>query len=536
MFSNTRNRTDSNSSENSNYDPSSPLSASSAGQASLLKQMYSQRDIAFKSGKLVKQGKTVKNWKERYCLLKRDALYYHELTPKGQAGKVKGKISFKEIKGNTSCIHKVTVTVKNKQKQAISIDLPERVYLLYCDSELELNDWYKSIIQVLTMKDENPMTLSTKGVGMGSSTPTTPTNSGGVTQDIFSPKSGTGTPFGSYGSVVSSFGGSSYTGSTPPVGSALSSLKKASPSSSSPLAGVNVDLGDFIRTNSNLSEAFSDDSDSTSSFPRSQNDLLSEFDEWTHHAGTGRNSDADSDNLEGGASGPLLTEDDEYNIAMSAVEIFLKKEEDRTPQEQAYLLALNEYRKKLDEHAKRVNARPDYSLAVGTCIFLIPEKDRSPSEQEYIKDVISAFTDDSKDHDKHRLLPLKIQLDIVKAAKLIKEKPEKDRTEDEKQYLFRVEEIEKQIVKLCMKHGVRVNHSLGTLPTSRLFFHPSFSSAAQKDSSHPMIQHPIHHNAEQQESTHGDVYNTQTEEKLINFQSIEDLEFNKVFSTPNFSI
>nr|CAG4715484.1 unnamed protein product [Naegleria fowleri] len=533
MFSNTRNRTDSNSSDNSNYDPGSPLSASSAGQASLLKQMYSQRDIAFKSGKLIKQGKTVKNWKERYCMLKRDALYYHELTPKGQAGKVKGKISFKEIKGNTSCIHKVTITVKNKQKQAISIDLPERVYLLYCDSELELNDWYKSIIQVLTMKDENPLTLSTKG--NSSSTPSTPTS--GISQDIFSPKSGgggTGTPYGSYGSAVSSFG--SYSGAgTPPLGSsALSSLKKASPSTSSPLAGVgSVDLGDFIRTSSNLSETLSDESDSTSSFLRSQNDLLSEFDEWTHH-GTGRNSDADSDNLEGGgSSGPLLTEDEEYNIAMSAVEIFLKKEEGRTPQEQAYILALNEYRRKLEEHAKRVNARPDYSLSVGTCIFLIPEKDRTPSEQEYIKDVISAFTDETKDHDKHRLLPLKIQLDIVKAAKIIKEKPEKDRTEDEKQYLIRVEEIERQIVKLCMKHGVRVNHSLGTLPTSRLFFQSVMSKTPEATSNlyhintTTNIQHPIHHTQES---------DTQLEEKLLQWPSIEEWDFHKVFSTPNFSI
>ncbi|EFC40296.1 predicted protein [Naegleria gruberi] len=493
----TRNRTDSNSSDLStgSYDSGS----AGSGKENLFKQMYAQRDsISLKSGKLVKQGKTVKNWKERFFMLRRDGLYYHELTTKGQAGKLKGKISFKEIKGNPTCIQKVTVTVKNKQRSAISIELPERVYFVYSESEIEFNDWYKSIIQVLSMKDEEPASRLTPRTG----TPNTPT-SGTITQDIFNTK------------PAASPSGGSGTFGTPPLRSF--DLKKASPSSASPLDYGSSPM-DFKRTNSNLSDVTTSDDSDTSSYQKSlHGDLLSEFDEF----GAARNSDAESVDFEQQPQqnvGPILTEDDEYNIAMSAVEIFLKKEEERTPHEQAYIIALNDYRRRLDEHARRANARPEYSLAVGTCIFLTPEKDRTISEQEYVKDVLSAFFEDQKESDKSRLLPLKIQMDIVKAAKLLKEKPENQRTEEEKQYISRVEEIQRQLNRFSLKNGLKINHSLSTLPLQLL--------TTEKTKEPP--QHPLYHNCAIREADP-----QAADDEKPNLLSVEENDFLQVFIDQN---
>ncbi|KAL9652819.1 hypothetical protein ABK040_010851 [Willaertia magna] len=409
------------------------------------------KDIVFKSGKLIKQGSTVKNWKERYCLLKRDGLYYHEVK-KNQPGKLKGKISFKEIKGQIQKIHKCTLDIKGKAKQCVSIETPARVYILYCESELELNDWFKSLQQVLTMKDDH-------------SSPSTPTsripkldffngvNTNNVDRQL-SPVLG-GTPRGSSEQQLDKLVAQRIIGKAPIGGTSPPSGFDGY--SSSPSNSDLFKAGSSVMSDSTMSE--SDYLDS----PLSRRGTSEDFDAF-EDVNSARILDSDIESeIEQQLVGPSLSEDDEYNIAMCAAEIFLKSESERSPQEQAYIIALKDYKRKLEEYAKKHNARPEYSLALGTIIFLTPENERSTVEQEYVKDVMSAFFDEFKAADSQRFLPLQIQADIVKGAQSIFEKPVEKRTEEEKQYLIKVQELQRQLFKVEVQNGLRINYSLSSL-------------------------------------------------------------------------
>lgn len=149
------------------------------------------------------------------------------------------------------------------------------------------------------------------------------------------------------------------------------------------------------------------------------------------------------------------------------MEIFLKPEELRTPQEQAYVLAMQQYHSELQKHIGKHPGVPEYSLASGTVIFAKSESQRTPSEADYVKDMMeeffSALQHDLQQHtDEESQLNMEIQNMIMSRASEIFAKSESERSKDEQAYVLKIQECARDLKKFEVKHGVQVSHDLAT--------------------------------------------------------------------------
>nr|CAG4711474.1 unnamed protein product [Naegleria fowleri] len=195
----------------------------------------------------------------------------------------------------------------------------------------------------------------------------------------------------------------------------------------------------------------------------------------------------------------IMTDEEEFSVALNAAAIFLKDEMERTPQEQAYVVAMNYFRTQLDEHCKKHNCKPAYGLALGTVIFCIPEEQRTAAEQEYYQDVVNQFMssvnlfsflttqlsssqneiestptidfdDVSLEMEQHlvdmscylsyhssQIIPIHIQVEIAKACKEICRKPPHERTFDENEFVERLCELHYMFKRLYYKNGIIPN-------------------------------------------------------------------------------
>jgi len=208
----------------------------------------------------------------------------------------------------------------------------------------------------------------------------------------------------------------------------------------------------------------------------------------TATAGGGVNQQSSSSTSGGSGSGGnllLVSEDDEYDIAMSATEIFLKDPKHRTPEEQAYVLAMQQYTNALLNHTQRHNVKPEYSLASGTCIFLIPEQHRTQIEREYVNDMVNEYltqlhtsgvitAQQQQQQQQQAQLPksspsmtaanqqIQLQELVAKRAHEILSKKAADRTPEEQEYVNQLRSVANDLNRLEREHSATVQHSLLT--------------------------------------------------------------------------
>lgn len=143
----------------------------------------------------------------------------------------------------------------------------------------------------------------------------------------------------------------------------------------------------------------------------------------------------------------------------------MKTEQERTPQEQAYVIAMQQYRQHLQDHMKKTKGIPEYSLASGTVIFSIPTKERTDTEKEFAQDLLQCYFEElDKDEDRFEV-PVELQHNVAVRAMEIFAKPEQDRTEEEQQYVLTMNEYARDLAKFERKNGIEASHSLisGTL-------------------------------------------------------------------------
>jgi hypothetical protein len=157
-----------------------------------------------------------------------------------------------------------------------------------------------------------------------------------------------------------------------------------------------------------------------------------------------------------------LTEEEEYDIAMCSAEIFLKDPEDRTPEEQAYVLAMEQYVHALIDYGEKYHAKPEYSLASGTCIFSMPEEMRTQIEREYVSDITAEKATHLNIIDKKRDISMESQIEMQDAAAKIFAKPPSERTLEEREYVSKVRRTLRDISRIEREHGMKVQHSLMT--------------------------------------------------------------------------
>lgn len=181
----------------------------------------------------------------------------------------------------------------------------------------------------------------------------------------------------------------------------------------------------------------------------------------------------------------LLSIEDEYDIAISAAQIFMKNEEDRTPEEQAYVLAMKQYTNVLMAHCCKHHAKPEYSLASGTAIFVVPEELRSFVEKEYVADICNEtitqmeLVQKTKQKNptnaattsqatKMKELPMEHQIEIARRAHEILDKPHHLRTNEEQEYVNQLRSVLVDVSRLEKAHGLNVQYSYGLSSTIML--------------------------------------------------------------------
>jgi len=90
-----------------------------------------------KDGFLTKQGGSIKTWKRRWFVLKGDTVYYYKnQKDPGQAGEIK-------LEATTVC--QSEPGMNKKKRYYFSIGTPNRVFLIYSDSEENTQQWVKKL-------------------------------------------------------------------------------------------------------------------------------------------------------------------------------------------------------------------------------------------------------------------------------------------------------------------------------------------------------------------------------------------------------
>ncbi|KAL9641469.1 hypothetical protein ABK040_013394 [Willaertia magna] len=499
----------------------------------------------YKKGLMFKQGARVKSMKKRMFLLFGNKITYHKLK-NGEAGKKCGEINLTNISEPNRYIYPIQGIEKFKKEGfefgfTLKDSVTNREYFLFTETKSEMENWMGVIGEVLlfvyqnTINQNNNHSNSSPQLSNNNNSANNNNNTiskrslsnmlqlklGGGNGRNSNNETMTNDPRNS--SKFTTSGGiningglnqnglnnNSFNSFTPPIDSPISTTR----STISLQSSDSYDNSPSINGNHHFNDVVGDDDlhseQSTNSgrviTPRSgllspRTPSFNDFDS-PRLLLTNVNNNSSSISLNG--SGLInnntqtifeLSEEDEYNIAISAAVIFLKDEMERTPQEQAYVIGMKDFRRKLEKHAKLRNARPEYTLSVGTCIFTIPEEERTPIEREYVQDVCHSFQEelqksiqyhqqnyltsptitlntgfpmgDEKRMNSHRPslikntvdIPLPIQAAIVKCAKEILEKKEK--TEQEMQFIKRLQEVHGVCKYLQNVNGVLPNYSL----------------------------------------------------------------------------
>lgn len=162
-----------------------------------------------------------------------------------------------------------------------------------------------------------------------------------------------------------------------------------------------------------------------------------------------------------------LNEKEEFDVAVSAAAIFLKDSSEWTPEEQAYVLAVKQYRAELTEHMSKTSSTPHHGLSSGVCAFVVPPEERTEEENQFVKEVTTEYykevqlLDNTHGADSNGL-SIQQQAEIAKAAAQIFSKPPSKRTPEEQEYVEHMEEYVQEVLKLELQLGVRACHDLAS--------------------------------------------------------------------------
>jgi hypothetical protein len=149
-----------------------------------------------------------------------------------------------------------------------------------------------------------------------------------------------------------------------------------------------------------------------------------------------------------------LTIDDEFDVLLSAIHVYLKKPEKRSPEESAYIIAMKKFTEKLIEHCKKSGGKPEFSLAGGTYILCKEECDRSIEEKEFVHAMFEEYNREVKDTKVFTISP-EVQLDIITQAKKAFED-----TKLYPEYIKRVKMLRNRFKLMASRHGLVPMYSM----------------------------------------------------------------------------
>eukprot|EP01080_Neovahlkampfia_damariscottae_P008295 gene8295-119_t len=151
---------------------------------------------------------------------------------------------------------------------------------------------------------------------------------------------------------------------------------------------------------------------------------------------------------------PKYTIEQEFDIFLSAMSIFMKEESKRTPEEKAYILNLKLYYLELNKHMCSTKSKPEFSISTGTYILVKEEEFRTSEENEFITEMKRNYEIWLDNEDEELLL------DVFSNSKNIISKPKKQLTKSELHYKRSLEKIRQLISKIEKTHGLKAEFDI----------------------------------------------------------------------------
>jgi hypothetical protein len=148
----------------------------------------------------------------------------------------------------------------------------------------------------------------------------------------------------------------------------------------------------------------------------------------------------------------LITMEQEFDIFLNAMHIFMKKEEERTTEELAYVLNLKLYYHQLIQHMSKTKAKPQFSLSTGTYILVKEEEFRTTEENEFMDEMKNQYALWLENKEEA------LKLNVVSCSQTLLQKKKSEMKKEEKEYKKLLESVRKQISIIEKKNGLKAQH------------------------------------------------------------------------------
>ena len=171
---------------------------------------------------------------------------------------------------------------------------------------------------------------------------------------------------------------------------------------------------------------------------------------------------------------PKYTIEQEFDIFLSALSIFMKEEFERTSEENAYILNLKLYYHELIKHMSITKTKPEFSISTGTYILVKEEEFRTNEENEFLKEMKKTYQIWLKNDEED------LKFDSILTSKILLSKSKKQMTKQEMDYKKNLEKIRKLISKIEKVHGLKAEYDIISGSVNLLKYKEELSSKDQK--------------------------------------------------------
>lgn len=153
---------------------------------------------------------------------------------------------------------------------------------------------------------------------------------------------------------------------------------------------------------------------------------------------------------------PILTSEEEFEIALCAMDILSKDVQQLKPEEQAYVMALKDYYNDLKQFAKDNMSIPELTIATAPCLFF--KEDKNNDEQALLDKMTSALLERKKmdgfDSLYHKDFQFTIELECKRF--FAHDKLNAIRSPKEQLYIDEIIAIQHLLEKVQRKHGLAI--------------------------------------------------------------------------------
>eukprot|EP00761_Pharyngomonas_kirbyi_P014029 gb/GECH01014059.1/.p1 GENE.gb/GECH01014059.1/~~gb/GECH01014059.1/.p1 ORF type:complete len:178 (+),score=64.44 gb/GECH01014059.1/:1-534(+) len=145
----------------------------------------------------------------------------------------------------------------------------------------------------------------------------------------------------------------------------------------------------------------------------------------------------------------------------------MKPVQERTSEEQAYVLAMQDYGRNLEHHMDEHNCGPEFGLASGVAVFVMDEEQTTEQMKPFVEEMKKEYIQEMKyqfemDNDKEMHDKIDEEEQIARAAASIFAKRPSERTNEEREYVLHLQRYAEELLKVEKKCGIEPQHGLAS--------------------------------------------------------------------------